>query len=148
MIWIEKDLKQVIENKEFIDTVLVPLTPISFNEQDVKLANQVEDLGILLNELERQYRGRVIVTPPFSYLINESNKVERLNEWGNMFRENGMKNIFFVTCDFEWKGLETDFTDNIMWIPSLDLASFDMMTQKTIVSKHIEHLITIFSKKW
>jgi hypothetical protein len=148
MIWIEKDLKQVIENKEFIDTVLVPLTPISFNEQDVKLANQVEDLGILLNELERQYRGRVIVTPPFSYLINESNKVERLNEWGNMFRENGMKNVFFVTCDFEWKGLKTDFTDNIMWIPSLDLASFDMMTQKTIVSKHIEHLITIFSKKW
>jgi hypothetical protein len=148
MIWIEKDLKQVIENKEFIDTVLVPLTPISFNEQDVKLANQVEDLGILLNELERQYRGRVIVTPPFSYLINESNKVERLNEWGNMFRENGMKNVFFVTCDFEWKGLETDFTDNIMWIPSLDLASFDMTTQKSIVSKHIEHLITVFSKKW
>ncbi|MBP0724203.1 DUF2487 family protein [Bacillus sp. RG28] len=148
MIWIEKDLKQVIENKEFIDTVLVPLTPISFNEHDVKLANQVEDLGILLNELERQYRGRVIVTPPFSYLIDESNKVNRLNEWGNMFRENGMKNIFFVTCDFEWEGLETDFTDNIMWIPSLDLASFDMTTQKTIVSKHIEHLITIFSKKW
>jgi len=148
MIWIEKDLKQVIENKEYIDTVLVPLAPISFNEEDAKLANQVEDLGILLNELERQYKGRVLIAPSFTYLVSESNKVDRLNDWGNLFIENGMKNIFFITCDFEWKSVETDFKDNIMWIPSLDLASFDMTAQKSIVSKHIEHLIAVFSKKW
>lgn len=72
-----KDVQQYQQNKEFIDTAIVPLVYLDFAEDKmVKSSSDVEFLMSLTSFIEQQFKGRLMLIPPFSY--TESTRSEQV----------------------------------------------------------------------
>jgi len=141
MKWTTSDLEQVLAHQQYIDTIIVPLCPVSLHKDQISLAEQREDLIILTSEIERTYKGRVVIAP-------ENNKLDRLNEWHQEFIQSGMKHVIYLTCDYDWKQLNAEFNETLIWLPALNINNLDETTQRVIVDKQLTHLNALFSKIW
>lgn len=77
MKWTAKDLDMYMQSKEYVDTVLIPLVPLSFKGQMKQSGSMNEFLTILSLEIEKQMKGRILLLPTFHYISDEMDKVER-----------------------------------------------------------------------
>ncbi|MBK5462902.1 DUF2487 family protein [Peribacillus sp. TH16] len=96
MKWTAKDLDMYIQSKEYVDTVLIPLVPITFGSQIKQTGSMNEFLTILSSEIEKQMKGRILLMPTFHYLSDEEDKIDLLKRWTNKVKENNFKHIFFL----------------------------------------------------
>lgn len=62
------DVQQFQSQKDFIDTALVPLLSLDFEEGKMKQSSSAaEFLMSLTSFIEQQFKGRLMLIPPFSY---------------------------------------------------------------------------------
>ncbi|QKE71824.1 DUF2487 family protein [Arthrobacter citreus] len=148
MKWTTNELNQVLENLEYIDTIVIPLCPVSLKKENISLAEQREDIIILTSEIERTYKGRIVISPEFTYLPEESNKIDRLKAWYEGFKGEGIKHVFYLTCDFDWRQFESEMDESLIWLPTLNINSLDESSQRVIVDKQLSHINALFSKRW
>ncbi|WP_078380198.1 YpiF family protein [Sutcliffiella halmapala] len=149
MKWTSKDITQYVQAKEYIDTVIIPLISVSFEEDIKSLASHGEYITILSHELERQFKGRVILLPSYSYLHNESfdSKVPRLNEYVNHIKQN-MKHVFLLTSDSNWTQKEQELEGKLVWLPAIPLEDMDEKYKKKILQDQMNQLLPMFIQKW
>ena len=102
--WIVKDVEQFEQAREYVDTGVIPLLSISAAKEMKMVVEQGEFIELLSTELEREYKGRVLLLPAFTYLVeSQKNEKGRLQEWTNHLRSEGFKHIAYVTSDFHGK---------------------------------------------
>ncbi|HYK74455.1 MAG TPA: YpiF family protein, partial [Pseudoneobacillus sp.] len=127
MKWVPEDMEMFLKAKEYIDTVVIPLYPISFGDDVKQSANMTEFINLLATQLERQFKGRLILLPGFPYLKNKDNN-KSLNdvlEWENRLKDEEFKHIFYVTSDSDWKMVEQQLSGSLIWLPALPLEHMD-----------------------
>ncbi|MFT4413081.1 YpiF family protein [Fredinandcohnia humi] len=150
MKWITKDMDVYLQAKEYVDTAVIPLIPVSL-EGDLKTkVSMGEFITILTNEVERQFKGRVILFPPFTYLGNENmdNSKERLNQWTTELENGGMKHSIFITSDSSWKQIESELQGTLIWLPSLPLEYVEEKYKQTMLQDQMKQLVTLFMNIW
>ncbi len=99
--WIVKDVEQFEQAREYVDTGIIPLLSISAAKEMKTVVEQGEFIELLSMELEREYKGRVLLLPAFTYLVeSQKNEKGRLQEWTNHLQKQGFKHIAYVTSDF------------------------------------------------
>ncbi|CAH0184444.1 hypothetical protein SRABI96_01515 [Peribacillus sp. Bi96] len=148
MKWTAKDLDMYIQSKEYVDTVLIPLVPISFGGQMKQTGSMNEFLTILSLEIEKQMKGRILLMPTFHYLHDEMDKIERLKGWANEVKENDFKHIFFLTSDFEWKKEEQELENHLVWIPAIPLDSLENDQAREMINQQVLQILDIFTYNW
>src|SRR5690625_7074518 len=118
MKWNKIDLERYLESKEYVDTLLIPLFPFQLSlDQDIaKMAFQSEVLAILLNELEKELTGRVMLSPAYHYLNSETkdNEIERINGWIQDAKTQPFTHVFLVTFDTGWKKREGSLNGSLL----------------------------------
>ena len=68
MIYKVSDVEQFQAQKEFIDTAIVLLVQLDFSELGMKQTGSASEyLMSLTTFVEQQFRGRLMLLPPFSY---------------------------------------------------------------------------------
>lgn len=121
MKWNKIDLERYMEAKEYVDTILIPLFPfqLSRGQEIAKMAFQSEVLAILLNELEKELTGRVMLSPAYHYLKSEikDNEIKRINEWIQDAKTQPFTHVFLVTFDAGWKKRESALNGSLLWVP-------------------------------
>ncbi|CAG9622641.1 YpiF family protein [Sutcliffiella rhizosphaerae] len=147
MKWTSKDIVQYTQAKEYIDTVVIPLIPISFKENIQSVAAQGEYITILSFELERQFKGRVVLLPSFSY-VEASSSVEQLNNVSLHIKEAGIKHVFLLTSDATWSTQEQILEGKLIWLPSIPLQDMDEKYKKKIIQDQMNQLLPMFIQKW
>ncbi|MDF9760781.1 hypothetical protein OKW24_002554 [Peribacillus simplex] len=148
MKWTAKDLDMYIQSKEYVDTVLIPLVPLSFGGQMKQTGSMNEFLTILSLEIEKQMKGRILLLPTFHYLSDEMDKVERLNRWAKEVKEKDFKHIFFLTSDFEWKKEERELEKNLVWIPAIPLESLETEQAREMINQQVLQILDVFTYNW
>ncbi|MFJ7363785.1 YpiF family protein [Peribacillus frigoritolerans] len=148
MKWTAKDLDMYMQSKEYVDTVLIPLVPLSFKGQMKQTGSMNEFLTILSLEIEKQMKGRILLLPTFHYLSDEMDKVERLNRWANEVKENNFDHVFFLTSDFEWKKEERELKNNLVWIPAIPLEGLEIEQAREMINQQVLQILDIFSYNW
>ncbi|ASS96404.1 YpiF family protein [Peribacillus simplex] len=148
MKWTAKDLDMYMQSKEYVDTVLIPLVPLSFKGQMKQTGSMNEFLTILSLEIEKQMKGRILLLPTFHYLSGEMDKVERLKRWANELKENDFEHVFFLTSDFEWKKEERELENNLVWIPAIPLEGLEIEQAKEMINQQVLQILDIFSYNW
>lgn len=146
MNWNAQDLDTYLGQKEYIDTLLVPLLKIETNAAQMKgSASSAEFLMHLSSFIETQFKGRMMVLPPFTYTQSAS-----LQEMGEVmakdFGEMSFKHVFYLTTDREWT--EVDVQGEMIWIPSIPLESMDQKLRQTIIEDQLRQVLPTFTKKW
>ncbi|MFA9556164.1 YpiF family protein [Evansella sp. AB-rgal1] len=150
MKWSAKDMDLYLSSKEYVDTAIIPLIPLNWESDPKGKISMGEFTSILVEELERQFKGRVFQIAPFTYLTseNEQEKLNRLREWDKHFFNNGFKHIIYVTSDVDWKKVERDIPDMLVWVPSLSLESMDDTYAKEIINQQLKQILPLVTNKW
>jgi len=148
----KSDLEKYIQAKEYVDTLMIPLLPISFsNDNQMKdQASQSEVLSILMNELERELHGRVLLTPSFFYLTSadQEKKINLLNEWIADAQEQPFKHVFLVTYDSSWKKDERALDGSLLWIPSVKSGDIHSEEMNNFIRDQVEQLVELIRTYW
>ncbi|MBH9967751.1 YpiF family protein [[Bacillus] enclensis] len=149
MNWNVKDIEVFETEKEYIDTAVIPVVPIDFSPEIKTSAAQTEFISLLTFHLERQFKGRMIMTPVFTYLMGRTEeKTGELQEWGSRLKDSGVKHVFFLTSDSSWKKSEQQLNDQLIWVPSIPLEHLDEQYKHSIMEDQVKQLLNIIVQKW
>ncbi|MGV3488097.1 MAG: DUF2487 family protein [Tuberibacillus sp.] len=150
MRWAVTDMQKYVEQKAYIDTVIIPLVPIAWEEQDlIPTVREGEFIHTILAETERQLHGRVILIPPLTYLKSESKeeKLERIHKWGDEIKKENIKYVFFVTSDADWKKAE-DELNSLIWAAPIPLEHMDDRYRKDFVDETVRLIMKQITEMW
>ncbi|WP_313427699.1 YpiF family protein [Siminovitchia terrae] len=150
MQWKSKDIEVYLEEKEYIDTAVVPLIPISLGRSMKQTVEQGEFIQLLSLHLERQFKGRMLFLPAYTYLSDngESKKFGDLLEWEKMIKESGFKYVFFLTSDPIWRNMEGFASESLLFIPSIPLNNMDDQYKQSIMEDQVKQLMKEIVKGW
>lgn len=150
MKWTTEDVKTYLDAREYVDTAVLPLVPVSFGSEMKNHVAMGEFITVICDEVEKQFKGRVFQVPPFTYMADEDldTRIERLEKWVSVMREQGLKYVFFVTSDHEWKKKEGDLHNMLIWMPVIPFEHLDMAYRKQIISEQIKQLLPLMVDKW
>lgn len=141
-----QDVKQFLEHKDFIDTAIVPLLGVDLANDRVQQSSSAADFLMSLTAfIEQQFKGRLMVFPPFSYLVNTQDSNLPINLQAEL-QSIGFKYVFFVTCDANWTSLQEQV--NIIWLPAIPLESMDKSVKKAILEDQLRQVVPLLTGKW
>jgi hypothetical protein len=143
MKWIVKDVDAYMQAKEYVDTALVPLVPLACTNMKA-FVEMSEHVSLIANELERQFKGRVMLLPPFTYWIDEEKEAlqQRLHRWKEELEQNGFRHVFYLAAHAIWQ------EDSLIYLPPLPLEHVDDHYKQKLVSKQVEQTMEMFIAKW
>ncbi|MGE6258828.1 YpiF family protein [Heyndrickxia sporothermodurans] len=149
MNWNGKDVELYLKEQQFIDTVVVPLLPISFGTEMKQAASQGEFIDLLCMHLERQFKGRMLLFPAFTYLTNldHDQKLDMLQSWEVKLKESGFSHIFYLTSDSSWRD-QDKLKDQVIWLPSVPLEHMEEQYKHSIIEDQVKQLINIIVQQW
>jgi len=140
------DVTSFMAQKEFIDTAIVPLVSIDLTSEKIKQSGAEADFLLSLTSfIEQQFKGRLLLLPPFSYSTILKNE-ELPQQLESQLHNAGFKHVFFITCDHFW----TNIGDvvNVIWLPAIPLESMDKGVKNSILEDQLRQVIPTFSTKW
>lgn len=132
--------------KEYIDTAIFPLLPIAFGEQMKRAAEQGEFISLLVLHLEKQFKGRMFVFPPITYLDDASGEI--INIWGENAKKAGFKHVFYVTSDNNWKIVNNISKGTIIHVPSIPLEHLDESYKHEMMAEQTKKIMSKIIDEW
>ncbi|MCS0786935.1 YpiF family protein [Cytobacillus firmus] len=150
MKWVSQDIEMFLKEKQYVDTAVLPLLPVSFGDDIKQSVAMTEFISLLSVQLERQFRGRLIMLPGYAYLksAGEDSLLSGLGEWEGELKAQGFKHIFLLTSDSMWKSLEDRLEGGLIWLPSLPLEHMDENYRNSILDDQVKQLLNLFVQKW
>jgi len=148
--WTAQDFSTFTLSKEYIDTVLIPMVPISFDERGKDAANGSEFIQMIAVEIERQFKGRILLLPSFVYFLNFSDQDKKmlLTKWHHELTKKSFKHLFFISSDQSWKSIVEELKGELIWIPSIPLEHLDGTNKMAIIDNQVKQLLNLFVEKW
>ncbi|MFB4163403.1 YpiF family protein [Alteribacillus sp. JSM 102045] len=150
MKWTTEDILFFINEREYIDTALIPLLPINFGNGIRQSAAMGEFITVITAEIERQFKGRVLLVPPYTYLEEDSIAVckEGLDKWISQMKKEGTKHVILITSDPSWKKVEAEIEDLLVWMPLVPIENMDNEYKKQVISEQIKQLVPLVMDEW
>lgn len=150
MKWNPQDVEVYLQSKEYVDTAVIPLLPVAFDSEMGQAAAMSEFITLITGQLERQFKGRILLLPGFSYLkiMEEEHTVSHLLDWETQLKSNGFKHIFYLTSDVFWKPFDGRLSGSLIWIPSIPLETMQESMKISVVESQVKQMINLFTKEW
>ncbi|SDM77171.1 Protein of unknown function [Fictibacillus solisalsi] len=150
MKWSSGDITVYQQSKEFVDTAIIPLLPVSFGSHIRTSASMGDYVTLIGEETERQLHGRLFLLPPFTYLMEEDSEtlLLRLHSWVKELKDEGLRHVYFLTSDPEWKKREQELGETLLWMPVIPMETMDADYQEEIVKEQVKQLFQVILHKW
>jgi len=146
MYWNSKDISIFQEQKDFVDTAIIPLLLVDGRAPYIKQSTGTADFLMSLTAfIENQFKGRVVLMPPVSYTI-QANRKSLGEEWVEVLKEAGFKHLFFVSSDSLWMTEASEL--EIIYIPSIPLEDMDQKLRQSVLDDQLRQVIPIFANRW
>src|SRR5690606_18186913 len=84
-----------------------------------RVVEQGEFIDLLSLHLERQFKGRMLVIPPFTYMGEPDLKKVELQQWAQKAITSGFSHVFFLTSDKKWKQHEEEMNGHVIYVSSI-----------------------------
>lgn len=144
MKWDPVDIDLFVQTKEYVDTAVVPLLPLSIGENMKTIASKGVFTNIISQELERQMKGRIMLLPPFTYFEKiDDDSDNRIKKWENIIKQH-FRHVVFLTCDERWQKAGNPF----IWFPSIPLEHMDQDLKRKLIQEQIEQIMNILLQYW
>ncbi|MGE7215661.1 YpiF family protein [Priestia koreensis] len=149
MRWITTDMDQYLQAKEYIDCAIVPIVPVEFASSSKTVASG-EYVQALAYEMERQYKGRVLLLPAYTYLKSADlvTKKAELLDWKHYLIEQGLTHVFMLTTEAEWRQFDGELEGSLLWVPSLPFHAMKDEDKRDILQQQAESVSSIFTASW
>lgn len=148
MKWVSSDVDKYSQSKEYVDTAVVPLIPISLENEFKSTVAKGEFIQFVSTELERQLKGRVFLFPALSYLKNNNDVIDKIEEWKHEIQKE-FKYIIFLTSDESVKEKKSEMiADHVMWLPTVPFEHMDDHLKRKLLQDQVEQILNILLQSW
>lgn len=151
MRWTKADTTQYLPEKQYIDTVLVPMIPFnpSSDQQIVKQAFQRELNHVFTNLIEKEYRGRIFLAPDYNYLDGtHAQETSRVNTWIEEFKKQPFQHVFLFTFDSKWKKIEAELNGHLLWVPGMNTGDIQSTETQSFVKEQAHQISELIQAYW
>ncbi|KMM38170.1 YpiF family protein [Guptibacillus hwajinpoensis] len=150
MRWTESDIAIYEKEREYVDTAVLPLLPISMTSSVKTIVSMGEYITIISGELERQLKGRLLLMPAFTYLQSEDSetRVERLKQVEEELYKGGIKHIITLSADVDWKQSESKLSSALLWMPAIPLEHMDEQYKMETISAQVKQVLQFVTNTW
>ncbi|CAD2075632.1 DUF2487 family protein [Phocicoccus pinnipedialis] len=135
MLYTKNDLNVIKDEIEFIDTAIIPVVDIDMDNLSMNRAEHIEFIQLIIMMLEKQLKGRLLITPLFTVVGEDASQVEVFN---NQLKEYGFKNT--IVLSFRELSLEGIPVIKINHVPISDM-------DKDILESMVKDEMTIVLKE-
>lgn len=141
-----KDIDLYANQKDYVDTAVVPLIELDLTVSGMKAsAGASEYLQSLTVILEKQFKGRILLLPPISY-VRAADRTELGGQLKEELSETGFKHVFYLTTDPKWRSVEG--LDNVLWLPAIPTGDMDQSFKKSVMEDQLRQVLPLFTKEW
>ncbi|WZY01690.1 YpiF family protein [Bacillus sp. FSL W7-1360] len=145
------DMDTYLQSKDYVDTMMIPLVQVTWQQDAKRIVQAAEFLALLAGEVERQFHGRMMYCPGFTYASMEAmnDHVERLNKWREEMNEAGFKHILLLTTDTAWKEVESSLSGmKLLFVAPLPLESLAAQDRQEMLSQQVRTLLPTLMEVW
>ena len=137
------DAMKSLTERQYVDTLVVPLVELAFDEDMVRKAEGYEVIQAVALETERQLSGRTMLSPTLSYVDVEAGRslAEQVTAQATA---SGFTHVLFISSDLRFKGSELP----IIFVPPLALKGMSGEQSHTMVQNFATQVITDLSSRW
>ncbi|KAA0966127.1 DUF2487 family protein [Sporosarcina sp. ANT_H38] len=146
MNWTAHDMNTYLQQKEYIDTLIIPLLRVETEPGHMKnSASSSEFLMHLTTFIETQFKGRIMLMPPFAY-TKSMDLIELAATLSGDLSMSPFKHVFYLTTDSAWTSIKID--GEVIWLPSIPLENMEPQLRKTIIEDQLRQVLPRFMEKW
>ncbi|XCA82303.1 DUF2487 family protein [Exiguobacterium mexicanum] len=137
------DAMKSLSERQYVDTLVVPLVELAFDEDMVRKAEGNEVIQAVALETERQLSGRTMLSPTISYVDAEAGRAlaEQVTVQATA---SGFTHVLFISSDLRFKDSELP----IIFVPPLALKGMSGEQSHTMVQNFATQVITDLSSRW
>ncbi|KDN57328.1 MULTISPECIES: DUF2487 family protein [Exiguobacterium] len=137
------DARKSLTERQYVDTLVVPLVELAFDEEMVRKAEGNEVIQAVALETERQLSGRTMLCPTLSYVDVETGSLlaETVLERATA---SGFSHVLFISSDVRFKAFDLP----IIFVPPLALKGMSGEQSHTMVQNFATQVITELSARW
>jgi len=144
--WTGKDMDTYLLQKEYIDTLVIPLVKVETKMDNMKTsASSTEFVMHLATLIETQFKGRMMFAPPFAYTAS-TDKQQMAQTTLQEFSDTTFKHVFFLTTDHAWTSME--LPGQVIWMPSIPLENMDASLRQSVLEDQLRQSLPIFTDQW
>ena len=142
------DTELFLKSREYIDTVIVPLNPVAFDEEYAQTVSSYEFITLLTYELEKELKGRLYLAQSLPYLKSSTveERAQMVSLWLDFYKSEGFKHIRFLTTDSKWTTM--DNAKHILWIPAVPIEKMPPESIKSVISEQMKQLAGMLTNSW
>ncbi|MBB5172873.1 YpiF family protein [Texcoconibacillus texcoconensis] len=150
MKWTMQDIDTYLQAKEYVDTAVIPLIPIDLKEDVKQKVSMGTFISTMADAIERQFKGRVLLFPAFTYIKNQplEKRKSELIDWDRHVYEQGFKHVVYLTADGDWKQVEDELPDMLVWLPALPFENMEDRYLKQMIDQQMKQIIPLLTNKW
>ncbi|WP_040208364.1 YpiF family protein [Neobacillus jeddahensis] len=150
MKWIPQEVQTTLDAIEYVDTAVIPIYSIAFGGEMKQSAAMVEFITLLTSHLERQFTGRILLFPPFTYLKSEDSEkvLSELIKWEDNIVKSDFKHIVYITSELDWRSHEQSLGGPLLWLPSIPLEDMNDSQKIGLIDSQVKQISTFFTQKW
>ncbi len=141
MLFNHVDLKELKNNLEYIDTAIIPVSNIDMNHQLLTSCDQNETVQLVGMLAEKQFKGRLLLTPTF---FTSGNQYDHVVSFIQSLKEYGLNNIIILSSD----QVELDVDHELYKVNTIPMGDLDDDMKRTLIEDEVKQFMKFIIRTW
>lgn len=141
MLFNHVDLKELKNNLEYIDTAIIPVSNIDMNHQLLTSCDQNETVQLVGMLAEKQFKGRLLLTPTF---FTSGNQYDHVVSFIQSLKEYGLNNIIILSSD----QVELNDDHELYKVNTIPMGDLDDDMKRTLIEDEVKQFMKFIIRTW
>ncbi|MCD3218254.1 DUF2487 family protein [Mammaliicoccus sciuri] len=141
MLFNHVDLKELKNNLEYIDTAILPVSNIDMNHQLLTSCDQNETVQLVGMLAEKQFKGRLLLTPTF---FTSGNQYDHVVSFIQSLKDYGLNNIIILSSD----QVELNGDYELYKVNTIPMGDLDDDIKRTLIEDEVKQFMKFIIRTW
>ncbi|MEB8073436.1 DUF2487 family protein [Mammaliicoccus sciuri] len=141
MLFNHVDLKVLKNNLEYIDTAILPVSNIDMNHQLLTSCDQNETVQLVGMLAEKQFKGRLLLTPTF---FTSANQYDHVVSFIQSLKDYGLNNIIILSSD----QVELNGDYELYKVNTIPMGDLDDDMKRTLIEDEVKQFMKFIIRTW
>jgi len=141
MLFNHVDLKELKNNLEYIDTAILPVSNIDMNHQLLTSCDQNETVQLVGMLAEKQFKGRLLLTPTF---FTSGNQYDHVVSFIQSLKDYGLNNIIILSSD----QVELNDDHELYKVNTIPMGDLDDDMKRTLIEDEVKQFMKFIIRTW
>ncbi|MCD5141310.1 MULTISPECIES: DUF2487 family protein [Mammaliicoccus] len=141
MLFNHVDLKELKNNLEYIDTAILPVSNIDMNHQLLISCDQNETVQLVGMLAEKQFKGRLLLTPTF---FTSGNQYDHVVSFIQSLKDYGLNNIIILSSN----QVELNGDHELYKVNTIPMGDLDDDMKRTLIEDEVKQFMKFIIRTW